>query len=62
MTVHNTTSNTSPEQLAAQAAARKAKAIEISKTTGKAVGLMGVGALLLIGIQKFQNRNNTVAQ
>ncbi len=63
MTVTNNTASTpNPEHQAAMAAARKAKAIEISKSTGKVVGLMSVGALVLMGIQKFQNRNNTVSQ
>lgn len=50
-----------PDLAAAQAAARKAKAVEIGVSTGKIVGLLGLGVLLTLGTQKFRNRDGGAA-
>lgn len=42
---------------AAHALARKAKALKIGISAGKAVALIGVGVVGTIGVQKFQARN-----
>ncbi len=45
------------EKLIADAAARKAKIMQVGISTGKVLGLMGTGALLAIGLAKYRGRN-----